>query len=135
MMPFTRVSLSSSQRGKTSGSQALHPEYLKTFAVYFQLTEILVFYFACSLTAKDIVYIGLRDVDDAERYLIQQLGIRAYTMRDVDRNGIVRVVQDALLSVNPGLKRPIHLSFDVDGLDPGVTPSTGTPGTSSKNYT
>ncbi|PLW14954.1 hypothetical protein PCANC_17048 [Puccinia coronata f. sp. avenae] len=48
-------------------------------------------------------------------------------MHDVDKHGIGKVVEMALESVNKDLKRPIHLSFDVDALDPSVAPSTGTP--------
>ncbi len=48
-------------------------------------------------------------------------------MHEVDRWGIGRVVEMALDHVNPERTRPIHLSFDVDALDPSVAPSTGTP--------
>jgi arginase len=48
-------------------------------------------------------------------------------MHEVDRHGIGKIVDMALDAVNPGRDRPIHLSFDVDALDPSVAPSTGTP--------
>ena len=48
-------------------------------------------------------------------------------MHEVDKYGIGRVVEMALDAVNPQRDRPIHLSFDVDALDPSVAPSTGTP--------
>merc|ERR1712048_1010981 len=47
-------------------------------------------------------------------------------MGDVDRLGICRVIEDALERVDPNRKRPIHLSLDVDGIDPQVAPGTGT---------
>lgn len=47
-------------------------------------------------------------------------------MYHVDKYGIGKVVEMALDHVNPDRKRPIHLSFDVDALDPSVAPSTGT---------
>ncbi|CDO74321.1 hypothetical protein BN946_scf184449.g6 [Trametes cinnabarina] len=74
-----------------------------------------------------LVYIGLRDVDAGERRILREHGIKAFSMHDVDKYGIGPVVEMALDHVNPGRKRPIHMSFDVDGLDPSVTPSTGTP--------
>lgn len=74
-----------------------------------------------------LVYIGLRDVDVGERRLLRENGIKAYSMHEVDKYGIGRVVEMALDHVNPGRKLPIHLSFDVDALDPTVAPSTGTP--------
>lgn len=79
------------------------------------------------LHAQDIAFIGVRDLDPAERYIIEKLGITAYTMHEVDRHGIDYVMEHAIDAVNPGLKRPIHLSFDIDSLDPAVSPSTGTP--------
>ena len=74
-----------------------------------------------------IVYIGLRDVDAGEKRILRENHIKAFSMHEVDRYGIGRVVEMALDHVNPGRDRPIHLSFDVDALDPSVAPSTGTP--------
>lgn len=74
-----------------------------------------------------LVYIGLRDVDDGEKKILREHNIRAFSMHEVDKYGIGRVVELALAHVNPDGNRPIHLSFDVDALDPSVAPSTGTP--------
>lgn len=79
------------------------------------------------LTPDRIVYIGLRDVDAGEKAILKKHGIKAFNMHDVDKHGIGRVVELALDHVNPARDRPIHLSFDVDALDPSVAPSTGTP--------
>jgi arginase len=57
----------------------------------------------------------------------QDQGIKAFSMHEVDKYGIGKVVQMALDHVNPNRDAPIHLSFDVDALDPSVAPSTGTP--------
>jgi len=70
------------------------------------------------------VYIGLRDVDAAEKKILRENGIKAYSMHEVDKYGIGKVVEMALDHVNPGREKPIHLSFDVDALDPTVAPST-----------
>lgn len=96
---------------------------------------------------KKLVYIGLRDVDREEKVLLREQGIRAFSMHDIDRwvclflsfflgicssahnmasrYGIGRVVEMALAHI--GNDTPIHLSFDVDALDPQWAPSTGTP--------
>lgn len=79
------------------------------------------------LKADKLVYIGLRDVDEAEKKIIKELNIKAFSMHHVDRYGIGKVVDMALDHVNPNRDLPIHLSFDVDALDPTVAPSTGTP--------
>ncbi|OWT42941.1 arginase [Pochonia chlamydosporia 170] len=77
------------------------------------------------LNVKKLVYIGLRDVDKAEKKILRDNGIKAFSMFDVDRYGIGRVVEMALAYI--GADTPIHLSFDVDALDPMWAPSTGTP--------
>jgi len=76
------------------------------------------------INVKKLVYIGLRDVDLAEKKILREHGIRAYSMHDVDRYGIGRVMDMALEYIGDC---PIHLSFDVDALDPMWAPSTGTP--------
>lgn len=79
------------------------------------------------LKPERLVYIGLRDVDAGEKRILKENGIRAFSMHEIDRYGIGKVMDMALDHVNPGRKLPIHLSFDVDALDPSVAPSTGTP--------
>jgi arginase len=68
------------------------------------------------LDPQDIVYIGLRDVDAGEVELIRDLGIAAFTMQHIDRFGIGGVMRRALEIV--GKDCPIHLSLDIDAVDP-----------------
>lgn len=75
---------------------------------------------------RRLAFIGLRDLDPMERAFLRERSITAYTMHDVDKYGIARVVEMALEHINPGRRRPIHLSFDVDACDPIVAPATGT---------
>lgn len=79
------------------------------------------------LKPNQIVYVGLRDVDKEERKLILDLGIVAYTMTDIDRYGIGHVMDMALhhLTVENS-NRPLHLSYDIDAVDPVLAPATGT---------
>lgn len=79
------------------------------------------------LKPDHLVYIGLRAVDAGEKRLLKENNIKAFSMHEVDKYGIGKVVEMALDHVNPNRDRPIHLSFDVDALDPSVAPSTGTP--------
>ncbi|PKI83754.1 arginase [Malassezia vespertilionis] len=77
-----------------------------------------------------LVYIGLRDVDEGERKILKDLNIKVFSMHHVDKYGIGKVVDMALDHINNNTNRrdrPIHLSFDVDAMDPTVAPSTGTP--------
>jgi len=77
--------------------------------------------------AKDIAYIGLRDLDPAEKKIIDDYNITAFTMHDVIELGLSKVVQLAIAAVSNNNSRPLHLSFDIDALDPTFAPSTGTP--------
>ncbi|KAK4150997.1 hypothetical protein C8A00DRAFT_45718 [Chaetomidium leptoderma] len=77
------------------------------------------------ISVKKLVYIGLRDVDAEEKKILRENGIKAFSMFDIDRHGIGRVMEMALAHI--GNDTPIHLSFDVDALDPTWAPSTGTP--------
>ncbi|KAM0811866.1 putative Arginase [Seiridium cardinale] len=77
------------------------------------------------LNVNKLVYIGLRDVDAGEKRILRENGIKAFSMFDIDKYGIGRVVEMALAHI--GSDTPIHLSFDVDALDPMWAPSTGTP--------
>ena len=74
---------------------------------------------------SDVVYIGLRSLDPAERDRIGELGIRAFTMKEIDQQGIAAVAADALAHL--GAADRIHVSFDADALDPAVAPGVGTP--------
>lgn len=79
------------------------------------------------LDPSKLAYIGLRDIDAGEKAILRKHNIAAFSMHEVDRYGIGQVVEMAIDRVNPGREKPIHLSFDVDALDPTVAPSTGTP--------
>ncbi len=73
-----------------------------------------------------MVFIGLRDVDEGEKRIIRELGVKAFTMADVDRLGMSRVVEEALATVADG-ENSVHVSFDMDGIDPREAPGVGTP--------
>ena len=74
---------------------------------------------------KRVALVGLRELDRQERGQIRELGIRAYTMSDVDRIGIERAVRESLDHVaGPNF---VHVSLDMDALDPEFAPGVGTP--------
>lgn len=78
-----------------------------------------------SVQPEDVVIVGLRSVDRQEQDLLRGAGVRAYTMKEVDAYGIARVVRQALKGLSH-LDR-VHLSFDLDVMDPEVAPGVGTP--------
>ena len=69
--------------------------------------------------------IGIRDIDDVERDIINESGISAFTMHDIDKLGMGEVARRALEVVNDGTAG-FHISFDLDGCDPEVIPGSGT---------
>ena len=83
------------------------------------------------LAPRALVYVGLRDLDAGEVIAIRELGVLAFTMADVDRLGIAKVAK----AVEKHLRgRPLHLSFDVDAVDPSVIAATGTPSPGGLSY-
>lgn len=78
------------------------------------------------LKPNRIAYIGLRDVDAGERKILKDYNITAFSMYHVDKYGIGKVVEMALDKINPDRKFPVHLSYDVDAIDPSFVPATGT---------
>ncbi len=75
---------------------------------------------------KNVVLIGIRDVDLDERPLVRRSGVRVFTMRDVDERGMRTVMHEALAVAGEGTDG-IHLSLDMDGVDPREAPGVGTP--------
>jgi arginase len=77
-----------------------------------------------ALERERVAVIGVRDLDPGERALIRELGLAVHTMSDVDRRGIEAVVSEALERAAGAAF--VHISLDMDGLDPEVAPGVGT---------
>jgi len=78
-----------------------------------------------ALRPEHLVYVGLRDLDPPERTHIRDLGIRAFTMRDIDERGLPAVMQDAIAHASRGTAG-LYLSCDADWVDPSEAPGVGT---------
>lgn len=81
---------------------------------------------AGTIAPGNIVLIGARDLDPAEEALIQSEGIACFRMDDIRRLGMDKVVAESLRLAGNGADG-IHLSFDIDSVDPSAAPGTGTP--------
>jgi arginase len=77
------------------------------------------------LDSKNVVYIGLRSVDKQEADILTDSRVTYYTMRDIDQMGMASVMEEALQRVSKGVDQ-VHLSFDLDVVDPRWAPGTGT---------
>lgn len=82
-------------------------------------------YAGAKLKPAQIAYIGLRDLDAGERERLAQGDIKAYTMREVDEQGVAQIAYQILKHFSK--MTHIHVSLDLDGLDPQYAPGVGTP--------
>lgn len=88
-----------------------------------QLTDVLGF--SPKIDPKYLVHIGARDIDPGERELIHKLGIRFITMRDIDERGMSACIDEAI-HIASTASAGYSVTFDVDALDPGDAPGSGT---------
>jgi arginase len=75
---------------------------------------------------SNLVYVGLRDLDDAEKATIRSRGLHSFTMRDIDERGLRSVMEEAVAIATRGTGG-VHVSCDADWIDPGEAPGVGTP--------
>lgn len=82
--------------------------------------------FAPKVLAAHTVLVGVRDLDPRERDEIRAAGVRVFTIKDIDRQGIARVMEQAIAIASAGTAG-LHVSFDLDVCDPTIAPGVGTP--------
>ncbi|WHY86506.1 arginase [Neobacillus novalis] len=75
---------------------------------------------------ENVVIIGARSLDEGERILIKETGIKVYTMHEIDRMGMAKVMEETIAYFTERTDG-VHLSLDLDGLDPNDAPGVGTP--------
>ena len=81
---------------------------------------------APNLREGNVAIVGLRSVDDAETRAIRNSDVTAFTMSDIDDEGITEIVEDAVSVASAGTEG-VHVSLDLDWLDPKEAPGVGTP--------
>ncbi|MCF6270556.1 MAG: arginase [Melioribacteraceae bacterium] len=82
--------------------------------------------FAPKVEPENIALLGIRSIDSRERKTIQDLNLQVYTMTDIDRKGINFIITKILKELKERVDH-IHVSFDLDSVDPDVAPGVGTP--------
>lgn len=82
--------------------------------------------FSPKVKAENVVLVGARAIDDTEANIIRESGIRVFSMPDIDRLGMAKVMEEAIRIAGEGTDG-IHLSLDLDALDPMYAPGVGTP--------
>jgi arginase len=88
--------------------------------------------FSPAMNAEDIRQIGIRSVDVGEKKLVKEYGLDIYDMRYIDEIGIRRAMEEALEDIDDNTH--VHVSFDVDFLDPAIAPGVGTTVPGGPNY-
>ncbi|MBF4501031.1 arginase [Savagea sp. SN6] len=76
---------------------------------------------------ENLIIIGARSIDPGERHFIQKLGIKVFTMHEIDKYGMAVVMEQTIAHLKERDVDGVHLSLDLDGLDPLYTPGVGTP--------
>jgi len=85
-----------------------------------------------AVTPDEVRQIGIRSVDAGEKRLVKEYGLDIYDMRHIDEVGMRRTMEAALAGVDADTH--LHVSFDVDMLDPSIAPGTGTRVPGGVNY-
>ncbi|MFW7380356.1 MAG: arginase [Oligoflexus sp.] len=83
-------------------------------------------YEGAKIAPENTALIGVRTIDDEEKRILKEAGIHYYSMRNIDELGMFRVMKDAIAHVSQGTSG-IHISFDIDGIDPRHAPGVSTP--------
>jgi arginase len=78
------------------------------------------------LESANTALVGVRDLDDKEKVLMRDAGLKVFTMTDVDRTGIAECAKQ-LISFFKGKVKRLHVSVDMDAMDPMIAPGVGIP--------
>ena len=89
--------------------------------------------FSPKLSSENCVLIGVRSIDEFEKKIIKQSNVLVYTMSDVDKIGIHRIIARVLNQFQENVDH-IHVSFDLDSVDPALAPGVGTPVAGGLSY-
>jgi arginase len=79
------------------------------------------------------VLVGIRNLDAREKIAVRDAGVHVFTMKDIDRQGIASIVEQAVQLAGAGTAG-VHVSFDIDVCDPLIAPGVGTPVKGGLNY-
>jgi arginase len=82
--------------------------------------------FAPLVEAENVALVGVRDVDQLEKPHVRRSGVKAFTMRHIDERGVLAVIREAIAIAGDGTAG-IHVSLDMDAVEPQEAPGVGTP--------
>ena len=118
---------------KTTPTGNIHGECLAASAGY-GLPELVNLYEeGRKIDPKNICFVGIRDLDPQEKLLMKEAGVTVFTISDIDRLGFAEVVRQ-VKNFFESRCDTVHISFDMDSLDPSIAPGTGVPVPGGLNY-
>lgn len=112
--------------GETSPSGNIHGMPLAVSLGLGDPTLTQIGGYGTKIKPENIVIIGARSLDEGEKVLIKEKGIKVFTMHEIDRMGMTAVMEEAIGYLKDRTDG-VHLSLDLDGLDPHDAPGVGTP--------
>jgi arginase len=89
--------------------------------------------FTPGVKPEHTVLVGVRNLDDREKQLVRDSRVHVFTMKDIDRQGIASIAEQAIALAGGGTAG-VHVSFDMDVCDPSIAPGVGTPVKGGLNY-
>lgn len=118
---------------ETSPSGSIHGMPLAASLGYGHLDLTQIFGDNGFIQPENVVLIGIRDLDEGEKKTLRELNVKVYTMHEIDRLGMPQVVAETIHYLKDKTDG-VHLSFDLDGIDPEEAPGVGTPVIGGASY-
>lgn len=118
---------------ETSPTGNIHGECLAASAGLGLPALVNLFEEGRKVDPRNICYVGVRDLDKEEKRLMHEAGVTVFTISDIDRMGFSEVVKKVKLFFKTRCDA-VHISFDMDSLDPSIAPGTGVPVPGGMNY-
>lgn len=111
---------------ETTLSGNIHGQCLAASAGYGLKELVNIYESERKLNPENICFVGCRDLDPGEKKLMHEAGVTVFTVSDIDRMGFAEVVKKVKLFFKTRVD-VVHISFDMDALDPSIAPGTGVP--------
>lgn len=111
---------------ETTLSGNIHGQCLAASAGYGLKELVNIYESEQKVNPQNICFVGCRDLDPGEKKLMHEAGVTVFTVSDIDRMGFAEVVKKVKLFFKTHVD-VVHISFDMDALDPSIAPGTGVP--------
>ncbi len=111
---------------KTSGSGNMHGMPLASLMGEGDKRLVNLYYEGVKVKHENVMLLGCRDLDEGEEALIEKRGLKVQRMDDIRKYGIEEAVRRVLKKIEDQNIQNIHLSLDIDSVDPKYAPGTGT---------